>query len=123
MSYRGTGKASVDTENPQGFGVCDLCGCWRNHIDLQWQYDWRGNSLQNIRSLRCYDTCIDTPQEQLRPVIIPPDPLPIRDPRVEPFALDYAPASNQTVLTNDQGQPLTNGGSPNSFPQWLVADD
>ena len=80
--------------------------------------------MQNLRILVCRETsrCNDIPQDQLRPVIIPPDPMSIKDPRTEPFSQDYAPSAGQTVITNDAGQPLTNDGTSNSFPQWLVED-
>jgi hypothetical protein len=41
----------------------------------------------NTRILVC-NRCFDKPQQQLRAIIIPADPLPIRNPRVEPFAED-----------------------------------
>jgi len=49
--------------------------------------DYRGRKLQNIRILVC-ESCNDTPQPQLKPRIIPPDPLPILNARVEPFCYD-----------------------------------
>lgn len=43
--------------------------------------DWRGNQLSNLRLLVC-PRCYDTPQENgNRPVILPPDPEPVKDPR------------------------------------------
>jgi hypothetical protein len=58
--------------------------------DLRWQYDWRGNSLQNIRLLVC-NKCLDKPQEQLRTIRLPPDPLPVANARVEPYTADEEP--------------------------------
>ena len=80
-------RALVDPENPRAFGVCDRCGQWVNHINLQWQFDWRGNNLANLRILVC-DTCLDVPQDQLRPIVIGPDPLPIKNARPEQFYID-----------------------------------
>jgi hypothetical protein len=82
-----SGKARTDVNNPRAFAVCDRCGQWRNHVDLQWQYDYRGRTLANLRILVC-ETCLDDPQPQLKPRIIPPDPLPIANARVESFAYD-----------------------------------
>ena len=56
-----------------------------NHVDLRWQYDYRGRSLQNLRILVCQE-CYDTPQPQLKPRIVPPDPIPIKNARTEFFA-------------------------------------
>lgn len=83
------GRAITNPNSPRAFAVCDRCGIWYNHDRLSWQFDYRGRSLQNIRILVC-DTCNDEPQPQLKPRIIPPDPLPIRDARVEQFCQDEA---------------------------------
>jgi hypothetical protein len=40
------------------------------------------------RHLRVCSTCYDTPQEQLRAIVLSPDPPPVRDPRIEPYAVD-----------------------------------
>lgn len=84
---RATGRASVSTRSPRAFGVCDRCGIWYNHFQLKWQYDWAGASLVNKRMLVC-NPCYDTPQNQLRAIILPADPMPIMNPRTEPFASD-----------------------------------
>lgn len=78
------GRAKVDARSPRAFGVCDRCGFLYNHKDLHWQYDFRGRSLANLRILVC-DTCEDTPQNQLKPRIIPPDPMPIQNARPERY--------------------------------------
>jgi hypothetical protein len=59
-----------------------------NHHDLRWQYDYRGRSLQNLRLLVC-ETCLDRPQPQLMPRILTPDPVPIRNPRLNTYAIGY----------------------------------
>jgi hypothetical protein len=51
---------------------------------LRWQFDWRGTSLQNIRLLVC-NSCTDEAQQQLRAIVIPADPVPIVNPRVQDF--------------------------------------
>jgi len=50
--------------------------------------DWRGTSLMNLRILVCTRTCNDKPQAQLRAIILPADPVPVRNPRTEPFTED-----------------------------------
>jgi hypothetical protein len=52
---------------------------------LRWQFDWRGERLQNLRILVCDSGCYDEPQEQLRARILSPDPLPIFNARPQPF--------------------------------------
>ena len=88
MAYASkAGRARASSSNPQAFGVCDRCGIWTNHVNLKWQMDWRGASLMNIRLLVC-STCYDTPQQQLRAIVVPADPVPIQNPRIEWFAAD-----------------------------------
>lgn len=78
-----SGRARTSSRNPQAFGVCDRCGIWYNHSSLRWQFDWAGASLINKRILVC-NPCYDTPQNQLRAIILPADPVPILNPRTEP---------------------------------------
>jgi hypothetical protein len=88
MAYASqSGRASTDINNPRAFAVCDRCAIWYNHYQLRWQYDWAGASLINKRILVC-DLCYDNPQEQLRAIVLPADPTPIMNARVEPYAWD-----------------------------------
>lgn len=41
----------------------------------------------NIRLLVCAP-CYDRPQENLRAIVVPADPVPIKNPRTEPFVDD-----------------------------------
>ena len=88
MAYASqSGRARTSATNPQAFAVCDRCAIWANHVDLRWQYDWAGASLINKRILVC-SNCYDNPQEQLRAIVLPADPTPIMNARVEPYAWD-----------------------------------
>jgi hypothetical protein len=40
--------------------------------------------MSNIRLLVCHD-CYDTPQQQLRAIVLPADPVPVDNPRIENF--------------------------------------
>jgi len=86
------GRARIDARRPVALAVCDRCQFLFNHSDLQWQMEWRGPKLQNIRLLVC-QSCYDTPQEQLRTIILPPDPVPIANPRPENYVLADNPVS------------------------------
>lgn len=92
---RATGRASVSTRNPRAFGICDRCGFLYNHYRLQWQFDYAGAGLINKRILVC-SPCLDTPQNQLRSIVLPPDPIPIENPRVQ----DYAAAETDNIAIN-----------------------
>ena len=105
---RAHGRARVSSKNPRAFGICDRCGMLYNHIDLRWQYDWAGASLINKRILVCAH-CEDTPQEQLRAIVLPADPVPIINPRVQDFAndeSDYLSTNAPTVYDATTGIPV-----------------
>jgi len=112
MAYASrAGRARTSATNPQAHAICDRCGFRYNHVDLRWQYDWRGASSQNIRLLVC-NPCYDVPQEQLRAIVIPADPVPIVQPRTQ----DFVTASQDTRVTSGQntvdpvtGIPVING--------------
>lgn len=119
MAYASkAGRARTNASNPQAHAICDRCGFRYNHINLQWQFDWRGSALQNLRVLVC-KRCNDTPDEQLRSIIIPPDPPPIINARVEPFTVDEAanfltPTGSLNrigVPTYTSGTTITNGAN------------
>lgn len=106
-----SGHARTSITNPDSFAVCDICAQWWNHSKLSWQYQWAGNTTVNLRLLAC-PTCVDVPNEQLRSLVLPPDPIPTKDPRLEPFQQD-ANAGNlsgfgyQNGLSGQNG-PVTN---------------
>jgi hypothetical protein len=58
-----------------------------NLENMQWQWDWRGTALSNLRILVSEDE-LDEPQRQLGAIILPPDPPPIMNARPEPYAID-----------------------------------
>lgn len=56
---------------------------------------WAGTRLFNTNLLVC-DRCLDKPNEQIRTIILPPDPVAIQDARLEPFTIDNEePVSSQ----------------------------
>jgi hypothetical protein len=102
--------ARVSTTDPSAFAVCDRCGFWRNKEDLTFQAEWAGMSLYSKGILVCFDRCYDKPDEQLRTVILPPDPPPIVNARVPNF--DY---EEQTPIVLQFG---TDSGIKNKPPPW-----
>lgn len=95
--------ARVNPGNPEAFAQCDRCGFWRNRTDLLWQIEWSGTHLYNIQILVCKERCFDTPQEQLRTIILPPDPPPVLSARVPNFAYEEA-GPVQSTLAADVAQ-------------------
>ena len=85
MAYASrSGKARTSRVSPQAHAICDRCGGRYNHTSLNWQYDWAGASIINKRILVCRH-CLDNPQQQLRAIVLPADPIPILNPRPEQF--------------------------------------
>ena len=81
---RGT---ETDPSSPRAWATCERCGLLFNLFKLQWQFDWRGTALMNLRILVC-ETCLDEPQRQLGTIVLPPDPPPIMNARPEAYAID-----------------------------------
>jgi len=106
-----SGRATTSATNPRAHAICDRCAFRYNHDQLKWQYDWAGASLINKRILVC-NTCYDTPQEQLRAIIIPADPVPIINPRVEPYSwdeIDRRQVSGNNTVNPQTGIPVQRG--------------
>lgn len=103
------GRARTSSKSPRAHAICDRCGFRYNFEDLQWQFDWRGAMLMNLYVYVC-DRCLDTPQEQLRAIILPPDPEPIIYARPELYAQDSTTYMTQSPSTIDPttGIPIPN---------------
>lgn len=68
--------------------------------------------LQNLRLLVCR-TCLDVPQPALKTIVIPPDPLPVYQPRPEQysetvpnFVATEQPPFGGSDITDESGDPL-----------------
>lgn len=112
------GRARTNSRSPEAHAICDRCGFRYNFVSLQWQYDWRGSALQNLRILVC-QPCMDTPQEQLRAIVVPADPTPIIYARVEDYSTaetDYRAVSGPTTI-----DPIT--GLTMSTPVFRATED
>lgn len=83
------GYARTRPSSPRAKGVCDDCGRWYQHSDLQKQLEYRGTALEWTGFLKCRE-CLDRPQPQLKPILLPPDPVPIMNPRPEYLVNDQA---------------------------------
>jgi hypothetical protein len=94
------GRARTRPRAPSAFGVCDDCGEWYNLDDLKKQMEYYGPALQWTGFLKCQH-CLDIPQAQLKPVILPPDPIPRYNPRPENFT-----AANNPAIETEGGSPI-----------------
>lgn len=105
------GRARISARNPQAAAVCDRCGEVLNHVDLSWQFDWAGAGLINKRLLVC-SHCNDTPQQQLRSIVLPADPPVILNARPEYYVeaeSDYRTTSGQNTVNFKTGIPVPGG--------------
>jgi len=102
------GRAKVSTRSPDPFAICDGCGFLYNHSELRFQLQWSGNKLVNLRQLVCR-RCNDIPQTQLRAIVLPADPMPIMNPRVQNYqaaSTDYRATSGQNTVNPTTGIPI-----------------
>lgn len=114
-----TGRGRVSASHPSALGVCDRCGFTYNLKDLVWQYQWAGPKLQNLRLLVCVPLCLDKPQEQLRTIVIPADPVPVLNPRPEQYS-ETVPNFVATESSTFSGNDLTTESGDNLI--WEIED-
>lgn len=74
------GRARTSARSPRAKGECQCCGFWWPLLSLRRQMEWAGTSLRDTGFLVC-PRCLDVPQPQLRTLILPPDPIPVPNPR------------------------------------------
>lgn len=105
------GRAKVSTKSPQAFAICDGCGFLYNHSKLVWQMEWAGNKIINQKQLVC-PRCNDVPSQQLRAIVLPADPQPIMNPRVQNYEraeTDYRQTSGMNTVDPVTGIPIPGG--------------
>lgn len=105
-------RVSVDPQSPRAYGTSDRNGMINNHHNLVWQWDWAGPKLINKRILVSPDE-LDKPQRQLGTIVLPPDPVPIQNARVEPYAIDETYSYTNLMLRFDVN--LTDSASPENL--------
>ena len=106
-NWRYHSKLRVDAYNPAGRGTCDRCSQIRNHSDLIWEMEYRGNSLMRTGFLVC-SHCLDVPYQGWRPILLPADPVPLLNVRTEPLLIEEnstAPSNSAQNLIAQSKQP------------------
>lgn len=119
MSFPQSRFAYADMSKPEAWGVCDRCNFRYRRKDLVWQFDYRGLSLENLRILVCTRTCLDVANPQLKPIIVGPDPIPVKDPRPGFAAtqMGTTPVFSPLELVDDD--PISATPSPPAPPSLL----
>ena len=82
-SFAPKGHARLDPQRPMAFAICERCGFMYRHCDLRWDTQFHGKQIRRTGYLVCA-SCNDVPNPTLRPIVLPPDPVPILNPRPEP---------------------------------------
>lgn len=119
MGFPQSSRAYADLYKPEAWAICDRCGFRYLHKDLSFQFDFRGLSLANLRILVC-DTCLDEPQPQLKPIIVGPDPIPVKDPRPGFYATEMGTTTAPNILELVDGD--ITGGSGATAALGLLND-
>lgn len=105
MAYASrSGRARTSSSSPEAFGVCQRCGFWYQRRELRNQMAWMGAALQPTWRFVCQH-CYDTPQEQDRAWVPPPDPIPIQLALPEDF--DAASADYMGLTLGSTTDPIT----------------
>lgn len=102
------GRAKINSRSPQAAAQCDNCGFIYSHSDLVFQREWAGNQLINTRQLVCRK-CNDVPNQQLRTLVIPADPMPVMNPRVPNWRAaetNVRTTSGQNTVDPETGIPI-----------------
>jgi hypothetical protein len=102
------GRAKISSRNPRAAAICDACGFAYSHSELRWQMQWSGNKLVNLKQLVCR-RCNDIPNQQLRAIVLPADPMPVMNPRVPNYvaaSTDYRTTSGQNTVDPLTGIPI-----------------
>jgi len=100
------GRARISATQPRAKGICDRCGFMYSLSDLQYQFQWAGSGLVNLQ-LRVCRRCMDIPQIQFKSFVLPPDPLPVDNPRIEYYGIEVT-----SFLQSEEGPSLlTEDGS------------
>ena len=120
MGLMQSSRAIADIRRPEPWAFCDRCNFRLMHHDLRWQFDYRGPKLANLRILVC-KRCEDEPYNFNRPILVGPDPVPVKDPRPGylaqqagpppppffPFQIQPVPPGRFKFLTDDLGEVIT----------------
>jgi hypothetical protein len=102
------GHAITNPQAPRAQGVCDRCGFWYQLHKLRYQYEWHGTQQINTRKRVCH-ICWDVSNPQMRARLMPPDPVPVYDPRPEPWLL---PGYMDRLLATEDDSRITTETGP-----------
>ena len=111
MGMHPHGRARVNPNHPEAFAHCNHCYDLVNHVDLQPQFAYAGSVLVNTGWLVC-STCLDIPNPQNKTLVLPPDPVPIKNPRPGDTSLwtNYLVTDAGDYFDDDEGDDIVVSG-------------
>lgn len=118
MAWHPNGRARVSMRRPAAKAVCDDCGFMFSLSALRPKQQWAGNALVTYNYLVC-KTCWDVPNQQLRSIALPPDPMPVFNPRPEQYDT-IVPSFIATESASFAGNDLTTEAGDNLV--WEIQD-
>jgi hypothetical protein len=80
MPWRPHGRASFSPRDSRPAAICDKCGFMFNLDDLANEVEYAGRRIVKSGFMVC-EKCDDELNPQVIPRSLPPDPVPIRNPR------------------------------------------
>ncbi len=80
-------RADVDNERERVWTTDDRDGFINNKNKMKWQFEWAGSQLIN-KKLLVSQSNLDEPQQQLRTLVLPADPVPKQFARPENYVVD-----------------------------------
>lgn len=80
-------RADTDPNNPRGWATDDRSGFVTNLDKMCFERQWAGQELIRTGFI-VHPDFLDVPQQQLRTLILPPDPAPLFNARPEPYTID-----------------------------------
>jgi hypothetical protein len=71
----------ISAQDPRALALCDFCGFLVNHDTLQRDMQYRGGSAPVWTGFLVCGKCRDVPQPYYQKQVLPPDPVPVVNPR------------------------------------------
>lgn len=108
MAWRFHSRAWASVTRPEAWGQCDRCNQTWLHKQLRFQRQWQGISLANLFILVC-PNCYDKPQENIRTILVPQDPVPIMNARPDNYDMEvpsYLMTETRQALLTEAGQAI-----------------
>ena len=109
LHRRARAPIDIDVKSPRSVAVCDGCGMWTMHAHSVEKMEDRGGSVPVGTNLYVCGVCDDVPNPYYSKLVLPPDPVPIKNPRPENYALNPEP---MLFIVADYNTPIITGVNP-----------